>query len=197
MAEAPKARLWGGRLTFLGICLVLVFIHLLPLGALPIPDFPEGFEEGDPLPTLDLVWPWPDLLLSVVCVWALRRPDLVPAVVIAGVFLTADLLFQQPPGLWAALVLILTELLRSRSNGMRSLPFAIEWLTVTLGIVVITVINRLILALVDAEQSGLALSMTQMILTCAIYPVVAVLAHFVFGVSRPAPGEVDALGHRL
>ena len=109
MAEAPRARVWVGRITFLGICLALVFVHLLPLGALPIPDFPEGFEEGDILPTPGLIWPWPDVLLAVVCVWTLRRPDYVPAVVIAAVFLATDLLFQRPPGLWAALVLLLTE----------------------------------------------------------------------------------------
>ena len=70
-------------------------------------------------------------------------------------------------------------------------------MTVAIGISVITVINRVVLALVDAEQSGLTLSMTQMLFTFVIYPVVVVLAHVLFGISRPAPGEVDALGHRL
>jgi len=80
---------------------------------------------------------------------------------------------------------------------MRALPFAVEWMTVSIGIAVITVANHLILGLVDTPQAALPLSMTQMVLTCAVYPLIVVVAHYVFGVSRPAPGEVDALGHRL
>ena len=197
MAEAPGTRLWVGRVTFLAICLVIVFVRLLPLETLPIPEFPVGFEEGDRLPPVGLIWPMPDILLAVATVWAMRRPDYVPAVVIAGVFLVTDLLFHRPPGLWAALVLLLTEFLRARSNGMRAMPFLVEWTTVAIGIAVITVIDRMVLALVDIPQAALSLSLMQMVLTCAIYPVVVVVAHVVFRVSRPAPGEVDALGHRL
>ena len=42
-------------------------------------------------------------------------------------FLLDDLLSYRPPGLWTALVLIATEVLRARESGTRDLPFWGEW----------------------------------------------------------------------
>jgi rod shape-determining protein MreD len=39
--------------------------------------------------------------------------------------------------------------------------------------------------------------LTQLILTIALYPIIAGVAHLALGLRRPAQGEVDSLGHRL
>lgn len=179
MADTPLARRWIGRLTYLLIALALIFLRLLPLDTLP------------------RQWAPPDLLLGVTLAWVTRRPDLMPILLIAAVFLLTDLLFQRPPGLWTGLVLILTEMLRARSNSLRDVPFPLEWLTVGFGIVAITVANRAALAIVMTPQAPLALTAIQMAATIVTYPLVVGVSHYIFGVSRPAPGEVDALGHRL
>ena len=179
MADTPKADIWTGRVVFLALALGLMFLRLLPLETLP--------------PT----WVGPDLLLAVTLVWAARRPDFLPILLIAAVFLLADLLFQRPPGLWTALVLILTEALRARARTLRGGTLSTEWLTVAAGIVVITLANRFILAMTVAPVPPLGLSMMQMALTILIYPLLAGLAAVLFGVRRPAPGAVDKLGHRL
>jgi len=111
--------------------------------------------------------------------------------------LLTDLLFQRPPGLWAALVLILSEAIRKRAPNIRNMPIGLEWGTVTVGIVAITLIYRLTLAILFLPQAPLGLTLIQMAMTILFYPLVVVLAHFIFGVSRPAPGQVDSLGHRL
>jgi rod shape-determining protein MreD len=117
--------------------------------------------------------------------------------VIAVLFLLADFLFQRPPGLWTALVLILTEILRGRSRSIRSLPFWLEWVTVAIGITVISSIYRLTLLMVLVPQGPLGLTILQLGLTLVTYPVVVFVSYALFGVNRPAPGEVDALGHRI
>lgn len=179
MAETPTNRLWTGRAIYAGIACVLIFVHLLPLAMVP------------------RVWAWPDLLLCVTFAWAARRPDYVPALLIALVFLTADLLFQRPLGLMTALVLLLTEALRTRAAGLRNAPFILEWTTVAVAIVAVTLGNRLILAVVMSPQAPLALTLIQMLMTILAYPLVAFASYVLFGVSRPAPGAVDTLGHRL
>ena len=176
---ASSTRLWVGQLTLLMICCALIFVQLLPLNTLP------------------RRWAAPDLLLVVTLAWVTRRPDFAPALMIAGIFLLSDLLFQRPPGLMAALVLILTEMLRGRARSMRSAPFLLEWATVAAGIMALALIQRVVLALLLMPVPSLALSLTQAAFTCLCYPVVVILAYIVFGVSRPAPGEVDALGHRM
>lgn len=168
-----------GRFWLTLICLVLIFLHLLPLDTLP----PR--------------WAAPDLMLTVTLAWVARRPDFAPALLIGGLFLLADLLFQRPPGLMTALVVIVTEMFRARARGLRSVPFPLEWASVSLGIFAIAIVNRVVLAMVLLPVPSLTLTLSQVALTCLCYPLVVGLAYIVFGVSRPAPGAVDALGHRL
>lgn len=179
MAEPASARNWGGQLSWLAIAAGIMFVNLLPLNTAP------------------RSWAGPDFLLVVTLAWIARRPEFVPAPLVALVFLLADLLFQRPPGLMAALVLVLTEMLRARSAGIRQLPFTLEWATVSLGIVIVSLTEWLVLALTLIPQPAFSLSLMETVSTALVYPFVVLLAYLVFGISRPAPGEVDSLGHRL
>lgn len=180
MAETShRTRPWVGCVVLIAICAVLIFIQLLPLDTLP------------------RSWAAPDLMLVVTLAWVTRRPDYAPALVIGALFLLADLLFQRPPGLMTALVIIVTEMLRARSRALRTVPFPLEWATVSLGILAIAIINRAVLALVLMPLPSMTLTLSQVALTCLSYPVIVGLAYAMMGFSRPAPGEVDALGHRL
>lgn len=179
MAEAPARRVWTGRTLFAFLSVLILFMQLLPLQTLP------------------RSWGSPDLLLLFALTFAARRPDFVPAPLIAAAFLLSDMLLQRPPGLWTALVLILTELLRNRAPAMRALPFPLEWTLVTVGIAAITLVNRAVLVMLLVPVAGLGLTLVQMAITIIAYPVVVAISHFFLGVSRPAQGAVDQLGHRL
>lgn len=179
MAEAASARIWSKRLGFVLIAMAVIFVQLLPLNTQP------------------RLWAAPDILLLVTLVWVARRPDFAPVLVIAAVFLAADMLFGRPPGLMTAFVVIVTEALRARAGSLRSAPFGVEWLTVAAAIAVVTLGSRVVLALVMTPQAPLGLTLIQMVLTILTYPVVVAIAHVVLGVSRPALGEVNALGQKL
>ncbi len=179
MAETPTMQIWTGRAVFVLLCALVIFLQLLPLDTRPE------------------IWPVPDFLLLIALAWSARRPDFAPITFIAIIFMLADLLFQRPPGLWAGLVVILSEILRRRSRQLRNIPIMLEWMSVALGIIMITVIYRLVLAIVLTPQAPLGLTIIQMAMTIFLYPVILGIAHLVFGVSRPAPGQTDSLGHRL
>ena len=198
-----------GRLTFLFIGLFIIFSHLIPLETVP-PNF--GISSLIPLERQDtssvtnfeieefldpIRWIAPNFLILLAVTWVTRRPSFAPVWMIAMLFLLADFLFQRPPGLWTALVLILTETLRGRSRSIRSLPFWLEWVTIAIGITVISSIYRLTLLMVLVPQGPLGLTILQLGLTIISYPVVVFVSYALFGVNRPAPGEVDALGHRI
>ena len=170
---------WSGRVTYLVLAFVLIVAPLLPLNTVP-----RGYAT-------------PDILLAVTAAWAARRPDTLPASVVVAVFLLADFLFQRPPGLYTALVLLLTEGLRRRAGRLRKGSFLGEWLAVGTGIAAVGLVNRVVLAVLLTPQAPLGLTLTQLILTIALYPVIAGVAHLALGLRRPAQGEVDALGHRL
>ena len=166
------------RSLFVGLAMLILFVRLLPLTAVP----------GR--------WPGPDVLLCLTLVWVQRRPEYVPVLIVAPVFLIDDLLTMRPPGLWALLVLTGTEFLRSRESDFRDLPFMLEWAVTSGVILAIAVINRLVLAILVVPQTGFGLTLLQALSTIAAYPVMVLVSHFAFGRRKAATGEVDALGHR-
>jgi rod shape-determining protein MreD len=179
MAEQTNARLWTMRMTFVGICAVTIFFHLLPLQTAP------------------RNWAGPDLIIALAFAWALRRPEYVPALSVAVVMLLADLMLQRPPGLLALLVVLAVENLKSRSRGLREAPFLAEWSVVAVVLIAITLLNRLILGILVVLQAPLGLSIFQLVATLMFYPVVVGFSRFVLGVRKAVPGEVNAMGRSL
>lgn len=179
MAEKADRKTWVNRGVFVALAFVFIVIDLVPRDMRPP------------------VWAAPDLLLAVTLAWVARKPSYLPVLVVAAFFLMTDFLFMRPPGLWAALVVILTEVIRGQNRDFRNMPFLVEWGTISVGIIAITLANRLVLAVVMLPQAPLGLTLTQMFATIAVYPVVLVVAHFVFGVTRTAPGETGSRGHLL
>ena len=173
MTDLSRSRLWVMRLSFVALALVILFFHLLPLETTPRP------------------WAGPDLLLGFACAWGLRRPEYVPALFLALVFLLADLLLQRPPGLWAVLALIGVENLKSRGRHLRDASFAAEWLTIVIFA------NRILLSLALVPTPAMTLNLTELALTMLAYPLIVAVTHGIMGVRKTAPGDLDALGKRV
>ncbi|MFQ1702502.1 rod shape-determining protein MreD [Loktanella agnita] len=167
MAETHVARLWMNRSAFVLLAFVLIVTRLVPLDARPD------------------TWAPPDILLAMTLVWVARRPDYLPVYVIAVIFLMADMLFQRPPGLWAALVVLLTEAVRRRAHEFRNMPLVLEWSSIAFGIAAITLANRMVLAIVMTPQAPLGLTLVEMTLTILVYPLAVFVAYTLFGVGRP------------
>lgn len=179
MAEGFALRLWTGRAVFLLLAAVLVHFRLLPLGTMP-DRFPE-----------------PDLLLCLTFAWLLRRPEQVPPLLIAGLFLLCDFLFLRPPGLWTIVVLLSTEFLRSRTAFARELPFALEWAMVSGVLIAATFAEHLALALFMVPKAGLGIALGHSLVTILAYPAVVAVLRLMLGLRRAVPGELDGLGGRL
>jgi rod shape-determining protein MreD len=179
MASTSPARIWVMRLAFCGLALMVIFFHLLPLDTSPIQ------------------WAPPDVLLALVLVWSARRPDFVPAPLIAAVMLMADLMLQRPPGLMAMLVVLGSEYLKGRAHPQLEAGFAAEWIAAAAAITVITLGNRLILGMVAVEQASIGLILIQMVLTIAVYPLLVMVSQSLMKVRKLSPAAADALGGRL
>jgi rod shape-determining protein MreD len=179
MAESVPTTVWAFRGLYALLAAVLLFVRLLPLGSVA----------GG--------WPGPDLLMCVTFVWVLRRPDYVPALLIAVIVLIEDFLMMRPPGLWAALMVLAAEFLRNRAALTRELSFVLEWLLVSGIMTAVTMANRMVLAITMLDQVSLGQTMVQLVASILCYPVVVAVSALAFGVRKPAAGEVDAYGRRL
>ena len=179
MAEGSTPRVWGMRLLYVALALILIFGKLIPLDFRP------------------QVWAGPDLLVALTFAWALRRPEFVPALSVGLIVLLADLLFLRPPGLWAALMVIGTQALKNRARNLRDQPFMMEWPAVAGIFLAISLGNRLVLAVLMVPQAPLGLTVIHVVMTLICYPVVVMISQWVFGVRKAAPGDLDTLGQRI
>lgn len=179
MAEAQTTRSWGGRVGFALLAAAILLAQLLPLSTQP----PQ--------------WAPPDWLLLITLVWVIRRPDLAPVSLIAVIFFISDILLMRPPGLLSALVVFASEILRRRSANLRALSFPVEWIAATSAIVGLTLAYRVILFMMVLPRPPVMLTFSQTATTVIAYPLVVLAAYLLFGISRPAQGEVDILGKRI
>lgn len=164
---------------FVAVAVGLIFIRLMPMGGAP----------GS--------LPGPDLLMCLILAWLLRRPDYLPALLIVAVVLLEDLLLLRPPGLWAALMLVGTEFLRSRIALTRELSFVVEWLFIAALMLAMFLGYRLVLAITFLPQVAFGYALAQVLASILFYPVVVWLSHVSLGVHKPGMGEVDEMGRRL
>lgn len=196
MIDGATRSVWLHRLLFVGLAVGLIFLRLLPLS--PDPVAACAPEAGW---CRFMAWlgrmPGPDLLLCIIFAWMTRRPDYLPALLIAAVVLFEDLILLRPPGLWTALVLVASEFIRSRVALTRELNFAVEWLLVSALMLAMLLLYRLVFALVLVPQPPFGFAMVQVIWSILCYPVVVFLSRFVLDLYKPATGEVDAYGRRL
>ena len=177
MAERPS-QVWTYRATFVFLVALVVFVQLLPLSP-----GPGGI-------------PGPDIILLIALSWIVMRPDYVPVLLLAVVFLVTDLLLMRPPGLWTALAVLAGEFLRGRQAQLRAAPFLTEWALIGALILGMTVANALILAIFNVTQPSLGLTVIRLVLTILCYPLVVILAGRAFGLRKVRAGDQDGFGQR-
>ncbi|AXI48135.1 rod shape-determining protein MreD [Sulfitobacter sp. SK012] len=208
MNELSPARLWLMRAGFVLLTALIIFYQLLPLDTAPVDLFttdlvPLAASDSSDARLERLLhlsdprrWIGPDLLLGFAMAWSLRRPEYVPAILLAGIFLLADMLLQRPPGLLALLTLVGCENLKMRERGLRDATFVAEWIAVAFVMVSIFIANRIILSLLLVDTAPWGLSLIELGMTLLFYPLIAGVTHGLMGVRKTAPGELDSKGQR-
>jgi rod shape-determining protein MreD len=166
MAERAQSRIWVMRGVYATLFLTLLFAQLLPLETAP------------------RRWAGPDFMVVLTLVWSVRQPDYAPTWLVAALFLLADFLLLRPPGLVAAIMVLVAETQRNRAPRLREATFAYEWLTAAATMLSIAVGYRLVGSLMLLPLPSLGLMLMQVIMSIALYPIIVVLSHFLFGVRR-------------
>jgi len=176
MSEGAGLRFWTMRLAFTGLALMLLLAHLLPMQTTP------------------RAWGGPDLLLCFALVWSARRPEFVPLMLLATLFLLADFLLSRPPGLAAALMLMGCAQMRSRGRTLRDNGFGAEWMHAAIIVAAIYIAQRFAFFLFLLPMPQLSLSISQAVATMACYPLLVLVSAVFFGVRMAAPRDFDAIG---
>ncbi|MEZ7812963.1 MAG: rod shape-determining protein MreD [Paracoccaceae bacterium] len=179
MQSELRSDVWLHRGLYFLLGYVFIFIKILPLGQ----------SAGD--------WPGPDLLLCLTMAWVIRRPDYLPAFLIALVILLTDLILMRPPGLFAFAVVLGTEFLRNRIHFVRELSLFAEWMMIAVLMMSILMTTQIIAFLTITPVENFGFEVIGVLASIAAYPIVVWMSNLLFKVHKPAMGEVDALGRRL
>jgi rod shape-determining protein MreD len=164
----PHWRAWG---VYLLLAVLLIFVRLLPLS--------NG----------QIHWPAPDLLLVFTIVWAARRPDLLPIFIVFIVFFAADALFANALGLETALVLLTVNLIRQRVHDFESMPFVMEWLLISAGLLVFALLHRLGHLITFLPVPPLWYDAALFLGNALVYPIVVWICAVLFGIRHVDPHE--------
>lgn len=173
MAETSASRPWAMRGVFSLLAMTVIFFHLMPLSLTPSQ------------------WAPPDVFLALAFAWAVRRPEYVPALLVAAIALLMDFLFQRPPGLWAVLVLGAVQWAKSLERQPEENGFPYEWANFAVLVIAVMVAYRAVLALTIVDAGPVFLATMQALFTILIYPLVVAVSHFIFRVRRTAPGDLE------
>jgi len=178
MVDPATTQRWLYRLLFVALAAALLFLRLLPLDMTPA------------------ALPGPDLLLCLSLAWVQRRPDIVTPLLLGTLLFLSDMLLGRPPGLWAALVLIAAEFLRSRHQGAAEMPFAIELSLVASAVIALAVAYWAALGIFTIPHPGLDELMMRAVFTLMAYPAVVGLSRLAFNIRRLSPAEAEPGGLR-
>ena len=162
-------------LIFVFISLLFMFFRMLPL---------------------DLTvrnWTAPDFLICFMLAWSMRKPEAVPSILIAAIFLIQDFLFQRPPGLYAALALLLCEWSKRQALLAEEFPFLIEWLTAPMAMVALFVSYRLVLSLSLSALAPFRLSLFELLITIVSYPIIVGICRYALRLKSPQSLPFDTI----
>ncbi len=174
----PKRFLFG--LVYTGLMCALMLVNIVPFEF-----WPRRF-------------PGPDLMVAITFVWLLRRPNQVPAPLVAAVFLIADILLMRPLGLWAALMVISVEFLRSRRINIKERAFLAEWALAAGTLFATTVAYTVIVSIALFEWGPMPVDKAaiQAFSTVLAYPLVAATAKYVLGVTVLTAKDFHSSGEK-
>lgn len=159
----------------------MAFVSVLALVAVSIESAPLGFRAD--------AWPSPDLLFCIVACWSLRRPQAVPLLLIFGLGLARDLLTDLPAGAGALTLVLASEGLKAGADPLSRRGFGSEWLAVAGAFAAMLLAQWLMVLLVLAHPPYLVELGQQWLVTLALYPPLAALLRWPFGVRRAGAAE--------
>ena len=158
--------LWGQRLLYFLISLLFILWLIVPQNPLP-----------QALPT-------PEFLLCFTLAIILRRPEALPVILIAIIFLFCDVLFNRPIGLWTAIVIIISEFAKTQYWRYKDSNFVTTWFFISFLSSVGIFLYMIVLDVLLVPQSNFWQYLIWALITILIYPFMFCLSFLIVGFDK-------------
>ena len=128
-----------------------------------------------PLQTTPQTWSGPNILLVFFAAIVTKRPEFTSSFLIASIFLIEDFFLMRPPGLMSSLTVLGFYFLKRKFQYQEGNSLIFGWGSVTTCLTVILLLYYFISILLFIPSAGFRLTLIELIVTLALYPVFSVL----------------------
>ena len=128
-----------------------------------------------PLQTTPQSWSGPNVLLVFFAVLVIKRPEFTSSLLIAVVFLIEDFFLMRPPGLMSSLTVLGLYILKRKFQNQEDTSLVFVWGNVAICLTLILLICYFVLKLLFIPSAGLRLTIMEITVTLAIYPIFSIL----------------------
>ena len=145
------------QLVYFCIGLLIIFFQILPLQTTP------------------QTWSGPNVLLVFFAAIVTKRPEFTSSFLVASIFLIEDFFLMRPPGLMSSLTVLGFYFLKRKFQYQEVNSLIFGWGSVTACLTIILLLYYFISVLLFIPSAGLRLTLIELIVTLALYPVFSVL----------------------
>ena len=124
-----------------------------------------------PLQTTPQSWSGPNVLLVFFAALVIKRPEFTSSLLIAVVFLIEDFFLMRPPGLMSSLTVLGLYILKTKFQNQEETSLVFVWGNVAICLTLILLICYFVLKLLFIPSAGLRLTIMEITVTLAIYPI--------------------------
>ena len=128
-----------------------------------------------PLQTTPQTWSGPNVLLVFFAAVVTKRPEFSSSFLIAIIFLIEDFFLMRPPGLMSSMTVLGFYFLKRKFQNQEEMPLLFVWGNVATCLTVILLLYYFISILFFIPSAGFRLTLIELIVTLALYPVFSVL----------------------
>ncbi len=128
-----------------------------------------------PLQTTPQTWSGPNVLLVFFAAIIAKRPEFTSTFLIASIFLIEDFFLMRPPGLMSSLTVLGFYFLKRRFQYQEGNSLIFGWGSVITCLTIILLLYYFISVLLFIPSAGFRLTLMELLVTLALYPVFSVL----------------------
>ena len=128
-----------------------------------------------PLQTTPQTWSGPNVLLVFFAAIVTKRPEFTSSFLIAFIFLIEDFFLMRPPGLMSSLTVLGFYFLKRKFQHQEESHVLFGWGSVATCLTLILLLFYFISVLLFIPSAGFRLSLMEIIVTLALYPIFSVL----------------------
>ena len=128
-----------------------------------------------PLQTTPQAWSGPNVLLVFFAAIVTKRSEFTSSFLVASIFLIEDFFLMRPPGLMSSLTVLGFYFLKRKFHYQEGNSLIFGWGSVTTCLTIILLLYYFISVLLFIPSAGFRLTLIELIVTLALYPVFSVL----------------------